>query len=147
MAFGTELFIAGTGGVLCHNLIFIHGEWHVQASAILMLHTATCITLTFLQAFYRDLSWLPALSASLQICGMYLAGLFTSMSVYRLFFHRLCRFPGPVLARVSKFWHVAHCLDSKNHLLLDRLRQQYGDFVRTGRSNSTSHIKELQTVL
>ena len=52
--------------------------------------------------------------------------------MYRVFFHRLRNFPGPVLASVSKFWHVAHCLDSKNHILLERLHEEYGDFVRIG---------------
>ena len=61
--------------------------------------------------------------------------LLTSIAVYRVLFHRLSRagFPGPPLARISKFWHVWACRDSKNHLVLDRLAQVYGDFVRTGK--------------
>ena len=47
-------------------------------------------------------------------------------------FHPLHHFPGPALAKVSKLWNVAHCLGSKNHLLLDGLHKEYGDFVRTG---------------
>ena len=57
------------------------------------------------------------------------------MSIYRLFFHRLREISGPVLAIVSKFWHVAHCLDSKDHILSEKLHQKYGDFVRTGMAN------------
>ncbi|KAL8651746.1 MAG: hypothetical protein Q9210_003077 [Variospora velana] len=54
------------------------------------------------------------------------------MTVYRKFFHRLRHFPGPWMAGITKFWHVYHCATSQNHLLLDRLHDEYGQFVRTG---------------
>ncbi|KAL8754101.1 MAG: hypothetical protein Q9184_005223 [Pyrenodesmia sp. 2 TL-2023] len=54
------------------------------------------------------------------------------MTVCRRFFHRLRHFPGPWTAGITKFWHVYHCATSQNHLLLDRLHGQYGQFVRTG---------------
>ncbi|MCJ1320172.1 hypothetical protein MMC15_005510 [Xylographa vitiligo] len=54
------------------------------------------------------------------------------MTIYRVFFHRLHSFPGPGLAKVSKFWNVAKTIDSSNYRLLDSLHRQYGDFVRTG---------------
>lgn len=66
------------------------------------------------------------------------------MTIYRLFFHPLRRFPGPVLARVSKLWHVFHCINSRNYLLLDKLHLQYGEFVRTGESGFTLVISQLR---
>ncbi|KAF6241864.1 hypothetical protein HO173_000576 [Letharia columbiana] len=59
------------------------------------------------------------------------------MTLYRTMLHRLNGFPGPFLAKVTKLWHAAHLFDSKNHLLLGRLHQQYGNFVRTGPSEVT----------
>lgn len=58
--------------------------------------------------------------------------LFGSITIYRLYFHRLNRFPGPRLAAVTKLWHVWQCRDSRNHQVLEKLHQEYGSFVRTG---------------
>ncbi|KAF2759886.1 cytochrome P450 monooxygenase-like protein [Pseudovirgaria hyperparasitica] len=58
--------------------------------------------------------------------------LYSSIVVYRVFFHPLRRYPGPILARITNFWHVYKCLDAKNHLLLEKLHEQYGPIVRVG---------------
>ncbi|OKO95665.1 Tryprostatin B 6-hydroxylase [Penicillium subrubescens] len=63
--------------------------------------------------------------------------MFTSITIYRLFFHRIGHFPGPRAAAVSKLWSVYKCRDSRNHLFLDGLHKKYGNFVRTGPSEIT----------
>lgn len=71
---------------------------------------------------------------SLLNTGFYVA-LFCSILAYRLFFHRLRRFPGPVGAKVSRFY--AASIASKKiqyYKEVDKLHQKYGDFVRTGMS-------------
>ena len=73
-----------------------------------------------------------SLTATLSIILSYNLALFSSILLYRRFFHRLRNFPGPAWAGLTKFWHVFHCLDSQNYLLLEDLRQNYGQFVRTG---------------
>ena len=128
-----QLVAAGAAGVLIHNLTFIHGEWHLHAIKVLKLHALAYTVLILLEVTYNNGSWLAATAVSSQLFGMYTLCLLGSISIYRVFFHRLRSFPGPILASVSKFWHVAHCLDSKGHLLLERLHQQYGDFVRIGK--------------
>ena len=132
MALDPQLVAAGAAGILIHNLTFIHGEWHLHAIKVLKLHALAYTVLILLEATYNTSSWLAATAISSQLFGMYTLCLLGSISIYRVFFHRLRSFPGPVLASVSKFWHVAHCLDSKGHLLLERLHNQYGDFVRIG---------------
>ncbi|GME27456.1 Glycoside hydrolase protein [Neofusicoccum parvum] len=65
--------------------------------------------------------------------ALFTLGLVGSMLVYRAFFHRLRRFPGPLAARLSKLYMVR--LSAKNlqlHLELKRLHEEYGDVVRTG---------------
>ena len=65
-------------------------------------------------------------------CG-FLIGLVASMVVYRGFFHRLCRFPGPFLARISKFYTVTTAAKSiQQHVNYSELHAQCGDFVRVG---------------
>jgi hypothetical protein len=61
-------------------------------------------------------------------------GLTTSIILYRLLFHRLRNFPGPLGARVSRFYAVS--ISAKGlqyHLELEKMHQKYGDFVRTGK--------------
>lgn len=69
--------------------------------------------------------------------GSFTLGLFLSITIYRLFFHRIRHFPGPLLAALSKLGHSYQCRYSQNHIVLERLHQRYGDFVRTGPSEIT----------
>ena len=60
-----------------------------------------------------------------------LSGIFLSMSVYRLFFHRIRHFPGPFGAKLSSWW--ASSLHGKRwHFYkgVAGLHRQYGDYVR-----------------
>ncbi len=83
-----------------------------------------------LQVWCSADSLFAALASTRALPGVFFADLFASIVTYRLFLHRLRHFPRPTLAKACKLWHVTHCLDSKNHLLMDRLHQKYGDFVR-----------------
>ena len=132
MASIPQVVAAGAAGVLIHNLTFIRGEWHLRAMKVLIIHGLTYMTLILFESIYNESSWLAATKIISQIFSVYILFLLGSISIYRVFFHRLRNFPGPFLASVSKFWHVAHCLDSKNHTLLAKLHREYGDFVRIG---------------
>ncbi|KAF7617693.1 hypothetical protein AFLA_006607 [Aspergillus flavus NRRL3357] len=57
----------------------------------------------------------------------------TSISIYRLFVHRLHPFPGPFACKPTRFYSAF--LAAKNiqyNVELKRLHKQYGNFVRTG---------------
>ncbi|KAH7050102.1 putative cytochrome P450 [Macrophomina phaseolina] len=65
--------------------------------------------------------------------ALFVTGLTTSILVYRGFFHRLRKFPGPVAARFTKFYAVwLSAKEVRWHLELERLKAEYGDVVRTG---------------
>ena len=132
MASISQLVAAGAAGVLIHNSIFIHGEWHLHAIVLLELHALAYAGLVLLETIYYKISWVAALTASSQMSSVYTLCLLASITIYRVFFHRLRTFPGPVLASVSKLWHTVHCLDSKSHILIEKLHREYGDFIRTG---------------
>jgi len=125
----------------CFSLlrIFRHGEYHLKVFMLLRLFL---IGLLFLFLFllvlqitrsegaYRTKN--PAMITS------FIAAIFSfpctgSLVVYRTLFYRLNGVPGPLLARVTKLWHLGKILNTSNHLLLDELHKQYGDFVRTGK--------------
>lgn len=129
-----KLALAVITAVFVHHGLFVHEEWHLHSAAILFYHSLALVLYTAFLAIVEQCATIPALMAATSVFGAYLTALLTSIAVYRVLFHRLSRagFPGPPLTRISKLWHVWACRDSKNHLVLDRLAQQYGDFVRTG---------------
>lgn len=58
---------------------------------------------------------------------------FTSMSIYRVFFHRCRKFPGPFPAKLTRFY--TSYLVAKNleyYKEIEKMHAKYGDFVRTG---------------
>ena len=119
----TSLLYALVGaalGVGLHLLVFIRGEWHIQAPKIVSYHLV-----------YLGVLSLVISHARLVIASYFIA-LFSSIAIYRLFLHRLRPFPGPFWARISKLWHVWKARHCQNYLLLEALHRQYGDFVRTG---------------
>ncbi|KAI9677985.1 MAG: hypothetical protein M1822_008093 [Bathelium mastoideum] len=127
----TGLFI----GFLSHTNIFIHGEWHLRGHLVIIWHIVALVALRQLFSLLHVSNILFSLSAgmaSLVLFTCYCMGMFTSIAIYRIFFHRLRVFNGPPLAKVTKLWHVWHCLDRRNFLVLEKVHQKYGDFVRTG---------------
>lgn len=119
-------------GVLAHLGIFIRGEWHLRAPSVVVCHVAALAT-GISWHIYRSPEGASAIGVWWMQCfSYYLFGMFMSISIYRLFFHRIRHFPGPRAAAVSKLWSVYQCRDSRNHLFLDDLHKKYGNFVRTG---------------
>jgi cytochrome P450 family 628 len=72
-----------------------------------------------------------------------LAGLYSSMPLYRAFFHQLSVYPGPFLARLSNFYITAKSV-KKLHLfeVVQKLHAQYGDYVRIGTSELSYILKK-----
>jgi hypothetical protein len=59
--------------------------------------------------------------------------LILSIAVYRLFFHRIRRFPGPFWSKLSRFSDVALAAkEVKYYREVATMRETYGDFIRTG---------------
>ncbi|KAL3429833.1 cytochrome P450 [Aspergillus tetrazonus] len=114
-------------GFLAHILIFIRGEWHLRAPAVVVIHVAVLAILAFTSPWVQTCQW----------AACYLIGLFGSITIYRIFFHRARNFPGPRLAAISKLWSVCRCLDYRNHEFLESLHQRYGSFVRSGPAEVT----------
>jgi hypothetical protein len=118
-------------GLLAHQLVFIRGEWHLLAPTVFSIHILLALLLIGAEIQLNgNTSGSNVIVLASITC--YIVSLFTSITIYRICFHRLRHFPGPRLAAVSKLWHVWQCRDSRNHLVLERLRQEYGSFVRTG---------------
>lgn len=123
---------AAAVGVALHHIVFRKGEWHLQAPAVFTLWLLSYPALFVVELGLGAQNAAASALNTITTLSCLMGAVFASMTVYRLFFHRLRSFPGPKMARVSKLWHSYQCLDGKNHHVLDKLNRQYGDFVRTG---------------
>lgn len=133
---------AGLGslaGLASHAFLFIHGEWHVHAPLVFNCYLAL-LSAVFICNIIHFESYALSAKATIVFSSSYACGVLVSIGVYRYFFHQLRSFPGPPLARISKFWHVWKCRDSKNYLVLQTLEKRYGSFVRTGKDRSAPFL-------
>jgi hypothetical protein len=81
----------------------------------------------------RPASLLLFLAAFARALPAYWTALSASVVAYRLSpFHPLARYPGPLLARVSRFWATRVMLSGVQHKVSHDLFERYGDVVRTG---------------
>lgn len=125
--------VSAIAGVVSHLTFFIRGEHMLTAhrlviAAIFGPPGAVALLTTFAELPFSYATQFTAISY-----GAYMTALFTSMLIYRAFFHPLRYFPGPRLARLSQFYHFFHIkakVDNYRHL--DRLHEEYGEYVRVG---------------
>ncbi|PWY82104.1 benzoate 4-monooxygenase cytochrome P450 [Aspergillus heteromorphus CBS 117.55] len=120
-----------------HRGLFIHGEWHIQAPTILLAHLGVFALVIVCYHVATEHGDTFSYDVPCLFAAGYLVSLFASMTVYRVFFHRLSGFDGPFWARITKLWHVWKVRDAQNHVLLGGLHERYGDFIRTGPSEIT----------
>lgn len=132
-------------GVLAHHGVFIRGEWHLRAPTVVMFHIAFAACIWGIWNWQHPGGRYRGFGTVAGLASCYILGLFSSITIYRIFFHRLRHFPGPRLAAVTKLWHVFQCRDSRNHLVLDSMHKQYGNFVRTGnlKCSHSLHLSRL----
>jgi hypothetical protein len=129
--------IAIVVGLLAHQIVFIHGEWHLKGPKVVVTHIIIATILYYIGLFlYRDNRQCNVYRITYSILG-YIVSLFSGIAIYRIFFHQLKNFPGPRLVALTKLWHVWKCRDSRGHLVLQGWYEEYGQFVRTGKSLET----------
>jgi hypothetical protein len=126
-------FAAGLG-VVAHHAYFIHGD-HLTNIPPLLLGAGTLYLSAI--AFLLTLLSTSLLRAWLLVTTLYTAfgiGLFGSIFIYRVWFHRLNEFPGPWGAKVSKWYHIWCIRKLDQYKWYHQLFQQYGPVVRIGTS-------------
>lgn len=95
------LGLVGTAGVLTHVLYFNKSEHHFYGVRYLQLAVVTLCTAIAGLVRIGDETFTKALITAISVEGTYLAGVFTSLLIYRAFFNPLNKLPGPFLARKS----------------------------------------------
>ncbi|PVH98329.1 putative cytochrome P450 [Periconia macrospinosa] len=120
-------------GPLIHAAFLKNFELDIYIPHMFGVGMFSLIGLTYFYITHAGLTVLASIARVASEASCFSLGIFTSMIIYRLFFHRLRRFPGPLPARVTRFYALH--LSGKNvqyQVELEKLRDQYGDFVRTG---------------
>ncbi|KAI3343256.1 cytochrome P450 monooxygenase-like protein [Ustulina deusta] len=128
--------LAVAAGVVVHHGLFRHGEWHLHGPHIIASHVVLGAAAAYYLSYFDDAPT-HVLRRLAVLAVAYLSGLFSSMTIYRLYFHRLSSFRGPRLAAVTKLWHVWHVSDSTNYLFQEKIYTKYGTIVRTGPNEIT----------
>ncbi|KAK7427043.1 hypothetical protein QQZ08_006470 [Neonectria magnoliae] len=94
------------------------------------LGVVTALLLTYAQAC--GFRFVEALFRTGLVSSAFNLGLISSILLYRAIFHRLHHFPGPFLAKLSRFYAMKNAINLKANEDIQRLHEQYGDFVRVG---------------
>lgn len=129
-----QAFAAVGLGVLLHLGIF-RTSFPVEnyLYTFLALYVTVILATVSVSLIITDLSQGQVLMRVACMISAFNSGLLVSISVYRLFFHRLRHFPGPFWSRLSRFYDAF--LAGRNvqyHVEIEKLHDQYGDFIRTG---------------
>ncbi|CAI6339949.1 unnamed protein product [Periconia digitata] len=128
--YASVLFAIFLSGMGAHLSYFIHGEHHDQGP-----HLALMVPVSWTASDLVLSTFLPSLNAATATSAIFTSfacGLFSSMAIYRLYFHPLRAFPGPRRAAVSKLWHSSKLSNLQNQKMLENFRLEFGDIVRTG---------------
>ncbi len=123
-------FLAVVSGISAHVAVFSQGEWDVASPSIFAFYVLSLSAGALASSFGFTETSIPHI---VKLFSYHVLGLFLSILVYRGLFHRLSRFPGPVLARLTNFYITARSM-KKLHLFLEiqDLHAKYGDYVRVG---------------
>ncbi|KAJ5579664.1 cytochrome P450 oxidoreductase [Penicillium hispanicum] len=127
--------LAIVSGISTHLLFYRHGEWDLKSHVIVISYI--CVTLGLVALEYSAIvasDWILGRSNwALDIVKYHVLGVYASMLLYRAAFHRLNRFPGPFLARLSNLY-VTSLVAKKLQLydVTEKLHMKYGDYVRVG---------------
>jgi hypothetical protein len=123
-------------GVLLHLTLFRHGEWDLYTTKLVVSMAATQALLMYLLMHHQNdgpVSLLHALTTASKYVLMLVTGVFISILVYRMAFHRLNTFPGPFTARLSNLFGTSLWLKKYQvYNEIQKLHSQYGDYVRVG---------------
>ena len=123
-------------GVLAHVLYFIRGEHHQLALRYCQLAFSLPVISCASLVYFLDYQAGFAVQITAVVFSSYVVSLWTSMLVYRAFFHRLKHFPGPWYLKLSKLCHAVRLVKMDNFKHVTRWHQTYGDFVRVGKTFS-----------
>lgn len=134
LARNSQALLALGSGVTLHHLFYRLSEWDTRSPFLLVSYISALVAgsvgIWLLNSRTEVVPFSP--NEFRKFWLYHILGVYSSMLVYRGFFHRLGKFPGPFLARFSNLYLTM--MSSKLHLYeeIGKLHETYGDYVRTG---------------
>ncbi|KAG8672181.1 hypothetical protein FPOAC1_005443 [Fusarium poae] len=128
-----SLAILFFSGVIVHVAALRKGEWDLWTIRFVCAWiTYEAVTPCALNQL-RSMVYFDAIRLANKWLFSFLLGMTSSILIYRGFFHRLNRFPGPFVARLSNIY-ASWLAIKEEHMYLEvqKLHQKYGDIVRIG---------------
>ncbi|OCK77036.1 cytochrome P450 [Lepidopterella palustris CBS 459.81] len=117
---------AGFIGLVSHQ-IFRKNEPTVKGFVghVVIVNAGLTLLCKYLKVPTEDL-----IKIALVDLAVYLTTLSTSILLYRVFFHPLNKYPGPILCKITKFVSTYHVMTRDSHEWMVDLHKKYGDTVR-----------------
>ncbi|CAF3556877.1 unnamed protein product [Fusarium graminearum] len=136
----TTASISALAGVLSHHIVFRPYEIDGNAWDLVFAYIGLSIALCIAYAQIAGLGLFASLCRTLLVATTYNVSLTASILVYRAFFHRLRSFPGPFMAKLSRFYSLLKVAKTTRGCEnIQRLHEEYGDIVRTATPAMAAH--------
>lgn len=129
----TTAAVSLLAGVFSHHLVFRPFEIDGYAWHLFFTYLVAFFLLIAGNVYLTKYSVVLALARALFVATAYNSGVVISIFTYRAFFHPLNRFPGPFLAKLTRFYAMndaAKRVQAYNDI--QNLHNKYGDIVRVG---------------
>lgn len=119
-------------GVLFHQAIR-NVEFELYMYQFMALSSASFLGLMYALVQMEGQSPFGAFLRAIVFATSFNTAVLSSIATYRLLFHRCRNFPGPLPAKISRFYAAyLSAKDVQYFKELAKVHAQYGDFVRTG---------------
>jgi tryprostatin B 6-hydroxylase len=143
----TVALAATAAGVATHSGYFKRGEHHLYGTRYIQIFMTVFTTAIFLDVRITKKPFGSAFGEVTLLAICYLVGLYTSLLVYRAFFHPLSRFPGPFGNKLGNLWFSSQLINADAYKKVYGLHKKYGSFVRVGSSDlSITHPKAVDVI-
>ncbi|PYH99435.1 cytochrome P450 [Aspergillus ellipticus CBS 707.79] len=148
MDFSLLFGIACAIGIITHLAVFIRGEWERHTPRIAKLALlAEVILAAYIGKLNLFIVKRTLVDWVISNAG-FAIGLLGSLGLYRVFFHALRHYPGPLGAKLTGFYSIGLTVPNfQFYKEVNALHQKYGDFVRIRpREISISHVDAIRDI-
>lgn len=131
--------VALAAGIASHVLYFNRYECHMYGFLYLWTFLVACVVGVLTLTRVQNVVLGQALSDTSRVAASYLAGVYGSTLIYRIFLNPLNKLPGPWPARICNLWFSFQTGNCDAYYKLLALHKKYGPIVRIG-SNDLSIV-------
>ncbi|KAH7345800.1 cytochrome P450 [Pyrenochaeta sp. MPI-SDFR-AT-0127] len=148
MSVSTLIAFSFLAGVVFHLGYFIRGQHDLATMRYVGILALHLVAAPWLLSIFTNLSLGVAFIKNSIVLVSFYSGLFASILIYRLYFHRLRAFPGPKSWAISKLFQFHANINWRAYANFHNLHENYGLFVRVGPTElSVIHPSAPQVIL